>query len=57
MRYAGSPWNYQDDALNIYQAEWFQANEVFTAGDSYDFPAYYGGSLIVTGRSTWTLYE
>ena len=57
VRYAGSPWGYQNDAVNIYRADWFQADEVFTAEDSYDLPAYYAGSLIVTGRSTWTLYE
>ncbi|XP_046464371.1 uncharacterized protein LOC124210099 [Daphnia pulex] len=57
VRYAGSPYNFQADALNVYQVEWFQSYEAFTASDSLDLSPYYGGSLIVTGRSYWTIYD
>lgn len=56
MRYAGSPFSFQADAINIYQVQWFQSYEAFSSTDSPDLIPY-GGSLIVTGRSTWTLYE
>ena len=56
VRYGGSPFNFKDDAVNIYMGEWFQSYEVFASNDQPSVSAY-GGSLIVTGTSTWTLYE
>ena len=58
VRYGGSPFNFQEDGLNIYENEWFQENEVYATASSPNFsPFKNAGSLIVTGRSAWTLYE
>ncbi|KAK4024960.1 uncharacterized protein LOC116918889 [Daphnia magna] len=57
VRYAGSPYGFQADSINIYQVDWFQSYEVFAATDSLDLSPYYGGSIIVTGRSYWTIYD
>lgn len=58
VRYAGSAWGFQEDGLIIYENDWFQSREMYAAAD---FPSLgrfsYGGSLIVTGQSAWTLYE
>lgn len=56
VRYAGSPWDFKADALNIYQVEWYQSFEDFAESDNPNMIGY-SGSLIVTGRSYWTLYE
>lgn len=56
VRYAGSPFNYLDDGLNIYQSDWFQGAEVFATNDQPIVTAL-AGSLVVTGTSYWTLYE
>lgn len=58
VRYAGSAWGFQEDGLTIYEKDWFQYHEIYVATNTPAFDAFsYGGSLIVTGRNTWTLYE
>jgi len=58
VRYAGSAWGFQEDGLTIYEKDWFQYHEIYVATNTPAFDAFsYGGSLIVTGRNTWTLYD
>ena len=55
MRFAGPLNNFKADSITIYQEEWFQSFQYYA--DVSSNTAAYGGSLIVTGTSAWTLYE
>ena len=58
LRYTGAPDAWTADTLNLYLNEFFQGGEEYTYADipqmNYNDQA---RSIIVTGRSAWTLYE
>ncbi|CAG7720721.1 unnamed protein product [Allacma fusca] len=57
IRYAGLPWSYKDDAINIYEVEDFQGDEIKSEKDLPFVASQFQASLIITGCSAWTFYD
>ena len=56
VRYSGLVRDFKSDSVTVYNVEWFQSYEDYNDTDRPNISGY-SGSLIVTGRSSWTLYE
>ncbi|CAG0884155.1 unnamed protein product [Darwinula stevensoni] len=58
MRYAGDTLNWKADTMNIYELELFSGLEFYAVQDVPQLPEQLTtvGSLIITGRSDWTIY-
>jgi len=58
VRYAGAPRDYNQDSLTIYEGDYFQAREEFILTNLANLNlAGNHKSLIITGRSAWTVYD
>jgi len=57
VRFAGDKSDYRLNTLTIYKEEFFQDQEEFTNGDLANVNLKQHKSLIVTGTSSWTLYD
>jgi len=57
VRSAGDKNDYRLNSLTLYKEEYFQDQEEFTNGDLAYVKLRQHKSLIVTGNSTWTLYD
>jgi len=57
VRFAGVPTDYKADTFTIYAREYFQGAEDFTTSDKPTVVVTYHESLIITGNSSWTVYD
>ncbi|XP_065577496.1 gamma-crystallin-2-like [Artemia franciscana] len=55
LRYVGSPFGYKVDGVHLYGRPWFGGTEIFLTGEARI--SFLVKSLVVTGKSVWTLYE
>ena len=56
-KFAGPVNDWKSDSVTLYQYDFYQGKEMFTASDAEAFQAFAPRSGIVTGTSKFTLFE
>jgi hypothetical protein len=55
-RFVGNPINYRDETITFYQHDFFQGPQKYVFMD-YPSLNFYASSLIITGQTSWTVYD